>query len=202
MILVTLAIFVGAGVENICTQWVSIFAEGGLGYSKFIGDLLGMFFFAACMGIARHWFGTKGEKVNMSNFLIVCSAITIGIYLTASLCPIPYISLIACIIAGFTVSMMWPGALTLAAGRFPLVGATMFAMMACAGDTGVASIPWLMGIFSDNGEAFKSLFSYIPNISADAVNLRAGLLLSTIFPIILLLIHIALKIVGKKAERD
>lgn len=201
MILVTLAILFGAGVEIISTQWLSAFAEKGLGYSKFIGDLGGMLLFALSMGIARHWFGTKGEHVNINNFLIIAVIVTIGIYLTASLCPIPYVALSACVLAGFTTAMMWPGALSMAAGRFPSVGATMFAMMACAGDTGAASIPWLLGVFADNGIILRSIFGYIPNISYDALCLRAGLLLSTIFPIILLVIYILLRKTQKSDEK-
>ncbi|MBQ0105927.1 MAG: MFS transporter, partial [Armatimonadetes bacterium] len=167
-ILVAIAIGVGGGVECILSNWISIFAEKGLGYNKFIGDMIGLFGYAITMGISRHLMGTRGEKWDLSKVLIFASLGAVLIYLFASLCPINIISLILCICGGAATGMLWPGALNLAGLKFPFAGALMFAILAFAGDTGVAIIPWLNGVFSDYSVHLSKLFSYMPGLTDDA----------------------------------
>lgn len=195
-ILVTLAIAVGGGVECVLSNWISIFAEKGLGFNKFIGDLIGLFGYAITMGIGRHLMGTLGESWDLSKVLIWASFISVIIYLVASLCPINIICLIACILAGGLTGLLWPGALSLAGMKFPYAGALMFAILAFAGDGGVALIPWLNGIFSD-ASANLTIFKYIPNLTQDAISLRGGLLYSTSFAVILLILHLLMRKIQK-----
>jgi MFS family permease len=70
----------GAG-EHSMGQWASLFAEKGLGISKALGDILGPCLFAIMMGIARTWYGIKGQKTNIHTALTVCSALCVAVYL-------------------------------------------------------------------------------------------------------------------------
>ena len=56
-----LILMLGAGAaEQTMAQWVSLFAQKGLGVSKVLGDLLGPCMFALCMALGRMWYGIKG----------------------------------------------------------------------------------------------------------------------------------------------
>lgn len=197
-ILCILVIAVGGGVECILSNWISIFAEKGLGYSKLIGDMIGLLGYAVSMGISRHLMGTRGENWDLSKVLIWSSFVAVLIYIFASLCPINAFSLILCMCGGFVTGFLWPGALNLAGLRFPFAGAVMFAILAFSGDLGVALIPWLNGIFADHSVCFSNFFAYIPDITKDAVCLRGSLLISSSFAVILLILHLIMRKIQKK----
>ena len=65
--------------EQAVSQWVSTFAEKGLGISKAAGDLAGPMAFALCMGLSRMFYGCllyTSLKVTFSdcqflNFMII-----------------------------------------------------------------------------------------------------------------------------------
>ncbi|MDO5331843.1 MAG: hypothetical protein Q4E99_04110 [Bacillota bacterium] len=159
-----------------------------------------MLLFAVFMAAVRYSFGLAGEKIDLSKFMCWCSGITVILYIIAALSPIPIISLIACALTGITVAMLWPGALSLAAARFPNVGATLFAMLACCGDTGGATFPWLMGLVSDNSGFIHKIFSYIPSITNDALCLRSGLLIASIVPLLLFAVHISMRLLPPEKD--
>lgn len=196
-ILCAFAIAVGGGVECVLSNWISIFAEKGLNYSKFVGDMVGLLGYAISMGIGRHLMGTRGETWDLSKVLIWCSFVAVLVYIFASLCPINSISLVLCIIGGFVTGMLWPGTLNLASKKFPMAGAVMFAILAFAGDLGVAVIPWLNGIFSDWSVNMQNFFSYIPNLTKDSACLRGGLFISAYFAVLLFIIHSIMRYIGK-----
>ena len=75
----------GAG-EHSMGQWASLFAEKGLGISKALGDILGPCLFAIMMGIARTWYGIKGQKTNIHTALTVCSALCVASFIVTALC--------------------------------------------------------------------------------------------------------------------
>jgi len=204
MILMLAAIFVGAMVENVAALWISAFSDRGLGIDKFIGDLAGVSMLFVAMAITRSWFGKYGEKVNMSIYLMWCTVLSAVLFVIAAVSPNPVISLAALVLVGFSASMMWPGALSMSASYFPLAGATMFAVMACAGDSGAGIGPWLTGIFADNagftgitGQIFE--FFGNTNLQEDAFKVRHAMLTSTIFPISLLLIYLVAYKVKKRS---
>ncbi|MCE5197465.1 MFS transporter [bacterium] len=155
--------------EQAMGQWASIFAEKGLGISKTLGDLSGPCLFAVMMGIVRTLYGMKGQKINIQKTLIVCSFLCILSFAITALVPVPAISLLGCSLCGLTVSLMWPGMLSLTARGYPAGGTAMFAMLALGGDLGCSVGPWLTGIV------------------ADSSNLNIGLLTGMIFPAIMLI---------------
>ena len=203
MILMLAAICVGAMVENIAALWISAFSERGLGIDKFIGDLTGMALLFVAMAVTRSWFGKFGKNINMSIYLMWCTLLSILLFIIAAVSPNPIISLAALVLVGFSASMMWPGALSMSANYFPLAGATMFAVMACAGDSGAGIGPWMTGIFADNANITgitSNIFVYFGNNNLDieAFKIRHALFASTIFPLILLMIYFIANKISKK----
>ena len=77
----------------------------------------------------------------------------------------------------FSVGIMWPGTISICSGRLPKGGTAMFALLAMAGDLGGAFGPSLVG-----------------NITQNADNdLRKGMLVGCIFPLVLILSLFLLK---------
>jgi fucose permease len=135
--LAALVLMVAAGAAELTvSQWASMFAEQGLGLSKLWGDLAGPCLFAVFMGVGRVVYGVWGAKIRLTRFMALLAALCVVCYLTISLSPSPVLSLIACGLCGFSVSIFWPGSVSLAAGRFPTGGAAMFALLAMCGDVG------------------------------------------------------------------
>ncbi len=170
-LIVVLMIASGAS-ELAMAQWVSAFVESGLGVSKTIGDVLGPCLFAVMMGLSRILYSSISRKVEIINYIIICCVICIIAYLLATLFEDPVIALIGCAFVGFSVGIFWPGTISYAAKRIPLGGAALFSLMACCGDIGCTIGPAFVGFVS---KAFND-------------NLKIGLLWSTIFPIILLIL--------------
>ncbi|HHV50573.1 MAG TPA: MFS transporter [Clostridiales bacterium] len=161
--------------EQSMAQWASLFAEKGLGISKTLGDLFGPCLFAIMMGSARTFYGIKGQKINMLNTLAACSFLCILSYALAALAPSPVISLMGCALCGLSVSLMWPGTLSITAAGYPGGGTAMFAMLAIGGDLGCSAGPWISGVI------------------ADSFSLNIGLLTGMVFPAIMVIGLFALK---------
>jgi fucose permease len=174
--LIALLLMVCSGAsEQSMAQWASLFAEKGLGISKTLGDLLGPCLFAVMMGIARTWYGIKGQQINIHKALVVCSVLCMASYVVAAIVPIPAISLLGCALCGLSVSLMWPGMLSMTAAGYPSGGVALFAFMALGGDLGCSVGPQLTGLI------------------ADGSSLNMGLLAAIIFPTIMLIGLVALK---------
>ena len=172
--------------ELAMSQWASYFAEEGLKVSKTVGDLLGPCFFAITMGIARVFYSKMAHKLKLARFIVVCSVVCIMSYLVASLCDNPILGLGACGICGFSVGIMWPGTLSLAAVSMPAKSTAMFAMLAVGGDIGCSLGPELVAVGS-------SLFA----IHGSAI--KAGLLCAIVFPLVLIL---SILMVVKSVDND
>jgi fucose permease len=93
------------------------------------------------------------------------------------------VQLIACALTGFAVSIMWPAAFSLSSARFPMGGAALFAVLALMGDMGCSSGPWIVGLVTD------------------AVNLKTGILVCIVFPIVFLVTIFFLKKQTRDAKR-
>ena len=182
---VAVVLMICAGASELSmAQWASAFAEAALGLSKTAGDLAGPCLFAVAMGICRAFFGKFGDRINLIKFMI-CSGITCVLsYLLASLSPLPIVSLIGCLLCGFSVAIMWPGTISVCSPRIPKGGTAFFAMLAMAGDLGGSAGPALVGNISQ----------------AAGDNLQRGLLVGGIFPVILVIALLGLSISGKKAK--
>lgn len=163
------AIFmVCAGVSEITmSEWTSVFAQNTLGISKYAGDLLGPGAFAVFMGVGRVVFGLSSGKFSVRRLLIVNNFLCFLCYMAVGISNSPVLSLAACALCGFAVSLSWPGTYSLAAMRFPKGGTLMFGIYALCGDLGCSVGPWLLGFI------------------ADRVNIKAGFAACSVFPLIM-----------------
>lgn len=177
--------------ELAMSQWASLFAESALGVSKSVGDLFGPCMFAIAMGISRVLYGKVASKVNLADYIIICAVICVVSYLLVSLSPNSVLSFLGCTLCGFSVGVMWPGVLSLAAGRCPQGGTALFALLALAGDIGCFTGPNTAAAISEK---------FVIGGSA----LKAGLLGCVIFPVIMIVCTLILKVVkdGKKTEHE
>ncbi len=175
-----IVMFLSGASEITVSSWMSAFAEQSLKLDKLMGDLVGPCLFAACMGIGRIVFSFFGDKVSMKRVLLIFSLITTVAYLVLSLSSNPIISMVAGVLVGFGVSVMWPGTLSMSAKTFPMGATTMFALLAMFGDVGCSFGPWTTGIV------------------ADSSNLNYGFLYATIFPLAMVIILLFLN--RKKAD--
>ncbi len=158
-------------------QWASAYTESALGFSKAMGDLAGPCMFAITMGISRVIFGKYGDRLELTRFMLGSGVLCLSCYIAASISDNPVIGLVGCILCGFSVGIMWPGTISICSGRLPKGGTAMFALLAMAGDLGGAFGPSLVG-----------------NITQNAGNdLRKGMLVGCVFPLILILSLILLK---------
>ena len=168
-----------AGASELAmSQWASFFAEKGLNFSKTAGDIAGPFLFSILMGSGRILFAWLGMKrnLNIAKVIAMFATLCIVCYLTAALAPMPIISLIACAMCGFAISVMWPGVLSMSSKKFPRGSTAMFAFLAIFGDIGCGLSPWITGFVSDMVSVKRT----------EEFGIRIGLLVATIFPIILL----------------
>lgn len=171
----TLLMLCSGASELAISQWSSMFAETSLNVSKNTGDLLGPCMFAVCMGIARVGFGAFGERLNLKRSLTLTSLLCVFGYIVATVIPNPYINLAGCGICGFSVGLMWPGTMSLAAKHFPKGGTTLFGLLALSGDIGCSIGPETVGFLSES-------FSF-----------KTGLLAAAIFPLLMMLLSALLK---------
>lgn len=200
--LVAMLIMVCAGAsELVMSQWASTFAERALGVSKVVGDLAGPCMFAVLMGCGRLLYGKMGSRLPLKRSLMGCGLLCVACYLTVALSGNPVAALAGCAVCGFSVSIMWPGALSMSAARFPMAGTTLFAVLAVMGDLGCSVGPWLAGMVSDGVQAAPQLaqFAAQTGMSAEQLGLKAGLLLGTVFPVTLFVSTLFVREKEKKA---
>lgn len=148
-LLVLLLMVAGGASELTMSQWSSFFAQQATGVPKAVGDLLGPGLFALLMALGRTAYGLLGERVPLRGALIASGAGAAACYVVTASSPAPAASLVACALTGLCVALMWPGATSLAAARFPAGGGAMFAMLALAGDVGAAAGPSAAGAIAD-----------------------------------------------------
>ena len=136
--------------------------------------------FAVCMGTARALYGKYSDKVPLKKVMIGSAVLCILCYLLAALSPNPLFGLLGCAVCGFSVGIFWPGTFSIAAWNLPGAGTAMYALMALAGDVGCSSGPTLVGMVANSCGG----------------DLKAGLMLAIIFPILILMGILMLR--GKK----
>lgn len=203
--LLALVVMTCAGAcELTVSQWSSLFAEKGLGVSKFMGDLLGPCLFAALMGTGRLVFGLFGAKLNLLRVLKILTACCIVCYLAMVFVPQPVVSLLACGFTGLTVSMLWPGTISNTSARFPYGGTAMFGLCALFGDLGCAAGPGIAGLVADAIGKSPELLEVAANagLSAEQIGLRGGILVGTFFPVLQLICLFAIGASDKRRSAE
>ena len=169
-----LVIMLCSGASELAlSQWASYFAESGLKVSKTMGDILGPCFFALMMGISRVLYGIYGKNLDIIKGIMICSVLCMLSYVVAALSPVAIISLMACGLCGFSVGIIWPGTLSLAAHRINSSTA-VFGILALSGDIGCTAGPTLITLVSDKFSLFGD-------------PIKAGVLSCAIFPLVIIL---------------
>ena len=169
-LLFVMMICAGASEQSV-SQWASLFAEKGLGVTKTIGDLAGPMLFAILMGSSRAFYGKAGHRMDLDRFMLCSSVLCILSYLLIVFSPLPVFSLVGCGICGLSVGIMWPGTFSKASSALRRGGTAMFALLALAGDLGCSGGPTLVGAVA----------------SAASDNLKIGILVAIIFPVVMAL---------------
>lgn len=179
-LIIILMICSGAS-EASMAQWASAFTESALGVSKTVGDLAGPGLFAMLMGISRMMYGRFSKELNLVKVMLICGTMCSVCYLVASLSASPILGLAGCALCGLSVGIMWPGSISISSQKCPRGGTAMFAFLALAGDLGAMVSPAMVGSLSEVAGG----------------NLKTGLLVATVFPVVLALVLLVLK---KNAE--
>lgn len=180
---VAVILMISAGASELSmAQWASAYAESALGLSKTVCDLAGPCMFAVTMGISRVFYGKFGDRINLQNFMIGSGLLCIMCYLMASLFESPAVGLAGCILCGFSVGIMWPGTISIFSKLLPMGGTAMFALLAMAGDLGGSTGPAMVGNISEK----------LGN------NMHLGMLAGGIFPVVLVVCVLLLKIRNNK----
>ncbi len=185
MFFLGIILMVCAGASEMSmAQWASAFVESALGLSKNVGDLVGPCLFAVTMGISRVIYGKYGDRIELTGYMLGSGVLCLICYILAAISHSPILSLIGCILCGFSVAIMWPGTISILSKRLPTGGVAMFAFLAMAGDLGGAAGPGIVG--------------FATQLKND--DLKAGMLVACIFPIVLIavIIGIKIKMLGEK----
>lgn len=173
--------------EATMAQWASAFTESAIGVSKTVGDLAGPCLFAMFMGVSRILYGKFSPKLDLTKVMLACGTMCVGCYLLASLSTLPILGLVGCALCGLGVGVMWPGSISISSQRCPRGGTAMFAFLALAGDLGAMVSPAMVGGLSEMAGG----------------NLKTGLFVATMFPLILVVgLLILRKLVRNAGNRE
>lgn len=178
------AIVCAGAAEQAVAQWASAFAERGLRVSKTIGDLAGPCMFAVLMGVARVLHGKISHRVSIETCMFFSAGLCVVSYCLIVLPVQPVINLLGCGLCGFSVGVLWPGALSVAAKRCSRGGTAMFALLALGGDAGCSLGPTAVG--------------FVSGIFGD--ELKAGLLVGILFPAVILGVTVHLLLADKRQK--
>ena len=151
-------------------QWASAFTESALNVSKTVGDMIGPCLFAVLMGCSRTFYAKYSEKIDLTKFMLMSTALCVVCYLMASLCQSPVLGLLGCGLCGLSVGIMWPGTFSIATVSCKAGGTAMFALLALAGDLGASAGPGLVGLVAKLAGG----------------NLKMGILAAIVFPVMLI----------------
>lgn len=177
------AIFFGSCAENSMSNWVSTYMENALHVDKTLGDILGMAMFAILLGIARITYAKYGK--NIMRVLLIGMVGATACYLVAGLSTNVVFAFVACILTGLFTAMLWPGTLIMMEENVAGVGVAAYALMASSGDLGASIAPQLLGIVVDRvaESDFAIEIGSKLNLAAEQVGLKAGMLVTALFPI-------------------
>jgi len=198
-----LLLMASAGASELAmSQWSSLFAEKALGVPKMMGDLLGPCLFALLMGMGRVGYAKMGDKFSLEPLLLASAGLCIVCYCLTVFVHLPFFSLMGCAVCGLSVSLMWPGTLSMTAKRFPGGNTAMFGLLALFGDVGASLGPWMAGVVSDYVASLKGVAAWGAihgGLLPEQLGLKAGLLAAMIFPVIMFIgVLVMMRTVNRK----
>lgn len=183
------AIFLGGAVECTMAQWASSYLELAMGIPKQWGDVFGVALFALMLGLGRTLYAKMGKRIE--RVLLLGASGAALCYLLSAVTSLPLLGFFACAFTGFCASMLWPGTLIVASGRFPAGGVFVFAIMAAGGDLGASVGPQLVGILTDTAMQNPALLSLANNLglAPEQLGMKLGLLLGMLFALVAIPIY-------------
>lgn len=184
-LLVVMMVCSGASNNGI-SQWLSAFLEGTLAVPKNIGDITGTMAYAMLMGLSRVMYAKYSNKIQLKNALLYSSAGCVIAYMMISISQVPALNILGCSLCGFCVGLLWPGTFSIASSAMRHGGTLLFALLALAGDIGCAAGPGLVGMVTENCKG----------------SMKTGILMGSIFPIIMLLCTILLLRCKQKVKNE
>ncbi len=181
--LCVLAIFLGGASEVTMAQWSSGYLEQVFRLPKVWGDILGVALFSVMLGFGRTLYAKRGKNIERVLFLSTLGATLC--YFVAAISTTPIIGLVACAFTGFCVSMLWPGSLVVASGRYPSGGVFIYALMAAGGDFGASVGPQLVGVVTDFVITTPTLLTYAESLGVhpEQLGMKLGMLMGMLFPL-------------------
>lgn len=192
-LLVLVLMAAGGASEVTMSQWSSFFAQEATGLPKATGDLLGPGLFALFMALGCAAYGILGDRIPLRGVLVASGLGAVVCYATTAWSAVPWLGLPACALTGGCVVLMWPGATSLAADRFPTGGGAMFALLALAGDLGATAGPSAAGAMAQaaSGGAMGWLAALLPDDAG--TGLRPALLVCALVPALYVLAVLLLR---------
>lgn len=177
-------IFFGACAENAMSNWISSFMENALKIDKALGDILGLALFAILLGLVRILYAKFGK--NIFKTLLVGMIGATACYLVVGFFTIAIPVFIACVLTGAFTAMLWPGTLIMMEEKMPKLGVSAYALMAAGGDLGASVSPQLLGIVTDtvSTSPLGARLAANLNLTAEQIGLKAGMLVTAIFPLL------------------
>ena len=154
--------------------------------------------FSVMLGLGRTMYSKLGK--NIEKVLVLGFSGAFLCYIISAVSSNAFMALVACVVTGFCVSMLWPGSLITVSGFHPEGGVIMYALMAAGGDFGASVGPQLVGIITDvsmkNPYILKlaSAFNFMP----EQIGMKIGMLFGGVFP--LLAIPLCFYLFKKKGE--
>ncbi|MFM1921755.1 MAG: hypothetical protein RLZZ303_3389 [Candidatus Hydrogenedentota bacterium] len=140
-------LLIGATEEGM-SQWLPAYLETALGYSKPVAGYA-LAAYAVAQASGRFLGSTQiAARIGPHRLLMLCAGASAACYLLAAWAPLPLIGALACMLTGFACSMLWPTHLGITSDRIPHGGASMFGVMAAAGNVGCVLAPWSEGIIA------------------------------------------------------
>lgn len=168
------AIFFGGATELAMAQWLPAYAEITLKFDAWVGGMA-LLLFSVGMALGRMAAGSLAHKIDSFDMMAWGCGLSVFLFIAGSFFPNNGVALSACILVGFTGSCLWPTLLAVTADRYPEGGASMYAALAALGNAGGIFMPWAAGFI------------------ADWSNLRWGLGISALAPLLMLPVVMFLK---------
>lgn len=202
MVLCVACIFFGSCAENSMSNWISSYMENALHIDKAFGDILGMAMFAILLGITRIAYAKYGK--NITKMLLVGMVGATVCYLVAGLSLNVIFAFVACILTGIFTAMLWPGTLIMMEENLPGIGVAAYALMAAGGDLGASFAPQLLGVVVDKVSVTQLAADLSEKLSltTEQIGLKAGMLVTGIFPLIGIVIVISAMRYFKKSQKE
>ncbi len=179
----SLAICLGGATEIGLAQWLPAYAERSLGYSKAASGV-SLAGFSVAMGVGRIVVARFAHRTGILPIMMGCCLACVVLIAAGCFSPSVPVALASCVLAGLSVSCLWPSSLAVAADRFPRGGASLFAIMAAAGNAGCVIMPWFVGLMSER------------------TNIRDGILSIAVCPTALILVLLWMAYSTKRTPTD